>query len=100
MVTQQPFESHHSVKAGKNWEHLKGAGNIRPECPAPAATMESAILVIIPSISAQAALLLSWAKEGPEKWAQVHRIHISNHISRSELSEDKEFMLAAGRTDR
>lgn len=79
-------------------ENLEGAGTIHPKCPAP--NTASAILLIIPSISAQAALLLSRAKEGLEKWAQVHRTHISNHISRMELSKDKEFILAAGRTDR
>lgn len=62
--------------------------------------MESEILLTVSSISAQAAFLLSWAEEGPEKWAQVHRTHISNLISGMELSKDKEFMLAAGRTDR
>lgn len=65
-----------------------------------AATMESEILVTVSSISAQAAFLLSWVKEGPEKWAQVHIIHISNLTSGTELTKDKEFMLAAGRTDR
>lgn len=38
--------------------------------------------------------------DGPEKWVQVPRTHISSRISRMELSKEKGFMLAAGRTDR
>lgn len=38
--------------------------------------------------------------DGPEKRVQVPRTHVSSRISRMEVSKDKGFMLAAGRTDR
>lgn len=48
LVTQQPFGSHYSMKAGKTWRVL---GTSIPSALLLAATMESAILLIISSIS-------------------------------------------------